>query len=115
MTVYSILLIIIASAIIAFSKLNKRLLRKDARDEAVLMENFIVDLWKKNAGRIVLNENSLLEVEGQELVFSEGTLLYGTRTIFTDTHISMVERAVRMNFVEIIIYYGNGHEKIIIL
>lgn len=115
MAVYSILLIIIFSAIITFSKINKTLLTKDKYDEAAIMENFIVDLWKKNNGDIILNQDSLMEIDDNKLVFAEGTLSYADKPIFISKAITAIKRTVYENHVEFIIISDNNLIKTIIL
>ena len=71
MAVYSILLVIVAFSLITFSKLNDVVIKNDEYDEAIIMENFIVKLWKQNNQSILFNEDTLFEFDDHKLLLLE--------------------------------------------
>ncbi len=99
MAVYSILLVIVAFSLVTFSKLNDVVIKNDEHDEAIIMENFIVKLWKQNNQNILFNEDTLFEFDDHKLTFFEGSLYYDDQIVAGHKKITNLERNINGNTV----------------
>lgn len=121
--VYSILLVIFGMVVVGFSRVTKAVNNSDGYDQAALIENYIIDLWKTNQINASFTNDALLTFyEGQEqernLIFENGFLFYGSENsmnkLFGHEQITQINRKVFDNLVifEVLI---NENTKTIVL
>lgn len=97
MAIYAILLVIVGFTVVTYSKLNKIVLNNNEYDEAIIMENYIIKLWKNYNGEITLEENSLLKINDRELIFLDNTLYFNELEIASHKNITKIDRSIEEN------------------